>query len=205
MANLLAKVGRDPKTCTAQLSAFCRGGIITGVSGGAPGSDKRQQRRNVRAAGGDGDGDVSNDDGEDRSEGKKHRRGGRRAGSGHTDGGGHSSSEDAGKSAGVGRRNRGRRVEFAAPSTASLAEIIAFFGFVFEGTGAAVKPSVAEAFAMLRLHAQPAEARAAGEAARRCTFPKGAQIITSCSPYYCVWSSPGLFVVAGCFFVNISP
>lgn len=53
------------------------------------------------------------------------------------------------------------------PSVASLAEILAAFGFVFEGAGAAVKPSVAEAFAMLRLHAQPAEARAAGEAARR--------------------------------------
>lgn len=52
---------------------------------------------------------------------------------------------------------------------ASLAEILAAFGFVFEGTGAAVKPSVAEAFAMLRLHAQPAEARAAGEAAKRCS------------------------------------
>lgn len=49
----------------------------------------------------------------------------------------------------------------------SLAEILAAFGFVFEGVGPAVKPSVAEAFAMLRLHALPAEARAAGEAAKR--------------------------------------
>ncbi|CAN0066047.1 unnamed protein product, partial [Hapterophycus canaliculatus] len=49
----------------------------------------------------------------------------------------------------------------------SLAEVLAAFGFVFEGVGAAVKPSVAEAFAMLRLHALPAEARAAGEATKR--------------------------------------
>ncbi|CBJ33221.1 calmodulin-like myosin-light chain [Ectocarpus siliculosus] len=39
--------------------------------------------------------------------------------------------------------------------------------FLAKGVGAAVKPSVAEAFAKLRLHAQPAEARAAGEAAKR--------------------------------------
>lgn len=71
------------------------------------------------------------------------------------------------------RSPKNKTVGFAAdataapPSTACLAEILAWFGFVFEGAGLATKPSVAEAFAMLRLHAQPAEARAAGEAARR--------------------------------------
>lgn len=74
----------------------------------------------------------------------------------------------------AGRRGRARDADRRAtderrtvPSTTSLAEILATFGFVFEGTGRAVKPSVAEAFAMLRLHAQPAEVRAAGETARR--------------------------------------
>lgn len=73
----------------------------------------------------------------------------------------------------VGRKKKRRSVAFTSdvptslPSTACLAEVLAFFGFVFEGTGAATKPSVAEAFAMLRLHTQPAETREAGSATLR--------------------------------------
>ena len=128
MAKLLAKVGRDPKTCAAQITAFCRGG--------APRDKPSDQRR---------------------------QRGGRRrqgVGSGE-DGGKGEEEESKSATTTEGKKNR---VAFAPdglsgmpmPSTASLAEVLATFGFVFEGAGAAVKPSVAEAFAMLRLHAQPA-------------------------------------------------
>lgn len=74
----------------------------------------------------------------------------------------------------AGRGGRARDVDREAmderrtvPSTTSLAEILATFGFVFEGTGRAAKPLIAEAFAMLRLHAQPTEVRVAGETTRR--------------------------------------
>lgn len=148
MAKLLAKVGRDPKTCATQIAVFCRGG--------APRSKLHDQRG--------------------------HREGGRRRGvaGGEEEGEGE---EGESKSATT-RGGKKNRVAFASdddpsvgtpttPSTASLAEILATFGFVFESAGAAVKPSVAEAFAMLRLHAQPAEARAAGEAAKRYLSTEG--------------------------------
>lgn len=153
MGKFLAKVGRDPKTCPAQIAAFC------GTAG-------ENDKKNAVAGGGS-------------------RRGqgeGRRRGADAGDGGerrGESKSEAGGEEKNDRRGGRQQRVAFAAdgprttatatvtPSMASLAEILAAFGFVFEGAGAAVKPSVAEAFAMLRLHAQPAEARAAGEAAKR--------------------------------------
>lgn len=147
MGKFLAKVGRDPKTCAAQITAFCRGGTPTGRED-HPGH--RNKSRDQRGQRGGRRQDVAG--GEEEAEG----------------------GEEESKSAAT-REGKKNRVAFAAdglsktttPSTASLVEILATFGFVFEGAGAAVKPSVAEAFAMLRLHAQPAEARAAGEAAKR--------------------------------------
>lgn len=159
MAKLLANVGRDPKTCVAQITAFCRGGVSSVPGGDVTGTDKRQQHRKTRSGGG---GDVSDGGEEKSSEARRH---------GHTDGnvgrarGG--SRDVAGEAARDGKKNSMADVGYIAPSTASLAEVIAYFGFVFESSGAAVKPSVAEAFAMLRLHAQPTEVRAAGEAARK--------------------------------------
>lgn len=140
MGRFLAKVGRDPRTCAVQVAAFCRGGA-TRTKGGDP-REQRQGRKRDSPGGEEEDGGEGEEEESKmatRKEGKRHR------------------------------------VAFAAdglsktpaPSTASLAEILATFGFVFEGAGPAVKPSVPEAFAMLRLHAQPAEARAAGEAAKR--------------------------------------
>ena len=143
MAKFLAKVGRDPKTCATQIAAFCRDGT--------PRSKPRDQRGQ-------------------RGGGRRRRRQDDAGGDEEEEG-----EEEESKSATT-REGKKNRVAFASddlslgaptPSTASLAEVLATFGFVFEGAGAAVKPSVAEAFAMLRLHAQPAEARAAGEAAKR--------------------------------------
>ena len=158
MGKFLAKVGRDPKTCAAQIAAFCQSGTAGDdghagqhtnavASGGSRPKQNAERRRGSRVA---ADGSDEETRGESKSaargEEKNNRRGGRQQ----------------------------QRVAFAAdgprataPSMASLPETLAAFGFVFEGTGAAVKPSVAEAFAMLRLHAQPVEARAAGEAAKR--------------------------------------
>lgn len=112
MANLLGKVGRSPKTCSAQIDTFCHGGAAV-TPGGKTIIDGGRGERTDNSGG------------------------------------------------------RGSTVTVS--STASLAEILAYFGFVFEGTGKAVKPSVAETFAMLRLHAQPAEVRVAGETTRRFT------------------------------------
>eukprot|EP00903_Cladosiphon_okamuranus_P006300 g6178.t1 len=139
VAKFLAKVGRDPKTCAAQITTFCQGGSPRNKS-----RDQRGQRGARRKPG------VARGEEEEEREEKE-------------------------SNSGTAREGKKNRVAFAsddlsrapAHSTASLAEILATFGFVFESTGAAVKPSVAEAFAMLRLHAQPAEARAAGEAAKR--------------------------------------
>lgn len=139
VATFLAMVGRNPKTCATQITAFCRGGTPRNKSCDQRG--QREERRKQDVAGG-----------EEEEEGE----------------------EKEWKSATT-REGKKNRVAFASdglswappPSTASLAEILATFGFVFESAGTAVKPSVAEAFAMLRLHAQPAEARAAGEAAKR--------------------------------------
>lgn len=149
MGKFLAKVGRDPKTCATQITAFCRGG---GALRNKEPRDQRGQR-----GGGRRRQDVAGDEEE---EGERE--------------------EEESKSA-TARKGKKNRVAFVSdgpsgtptPSTASLAEILAAFGFVFEGAGAAVKPSVAEAFAMLRLHAQPAEARAAGEAAKRYVYNGG--------------------------------
>lgn len=155
MGKFLAKVGRDPKTCATQIASFCRGGARTASTTTVP-------------AGGEdypGHGNKSRD--------QRGRRGARRQ---DVAAGEEGAEEEESTSAATTREGKKNRVAFAAadglspapsPSTASLAEILAAFGFVFEGAGAAVKPSVAEAFAMLRLHAQPAEARAAGEAAKR--------------------------------------
>ncbi|CAM9341695.1 unnamed protein product, partial [Choristocarpus tenellus] len=70
------------------------------------------------------------------------------------------------------RRRRGKsegrvdgREERSWRSTACLAEVLASFGFVFEAVGAPSKPSVAAAFAMLRLCSSPTEVRVAGETA----------------------------------------
>lgn len=159
MATLLAKVGRDPKTCTAQIASFCSGGT-TDIPVGDTKADQGQRRKNdVDNA------DVSSDSGEEKSQGK-HRRGDRTRARGVTGGNREASQRDKPNSTRVKAKDH-ERAGLTAPSTASLAEVLACFGFVFEGTSASVKPSVAEAFAMLRLHAQPAEARVAGEAARR--------------------------------------
>ena len=124
MAKLLARVGRDPKTCTDQIANFCNE-IASPACDGRFYVNTRQKTR-----------------------GKRGRRNSRR-----------------GRARDADETPTGERA--AVPSTTSLAEFFASFGFVFESAGRAVKPSVAEAFAMLRLHAQPAEARSAGEAARR--------------------------------------
>lgn len=154
MANLLAKVGRNPKTCATQITTFCSGGV-TGTTGSGKGKHNRQLSRDS----------GENDDGEEKHEVKHHKGGRGGLKSGKRGSGGWDNDEDTALNR---NRNHGR-VGFAVPSTTSLAEFLAFFGFAFEATGAAVKPSVAEAFAMLRLHAQPTEVRAAGEVARRCT------------------------------------
>lgn len=157
MANLLARVGRDPKTCATQIATFCSGNVAgTGKPGGDRGNNNRERLSRDSGA---TDYGIS-DDGEEKNPGKLRKGGGRSGKRGSRD---VDDAEDAGRG-----RSRGR-VGFAVPSTASLAEILAFFGFAFEATGLAVKPSVAEAFAMLRLHAQPTEVRVAGEAARRYT------------------------------------
>ncbi len=158
MGKFLAKVGRDPKTCAAQIAAFC------GTASDKDYSD--QDKKNAAAGGGSRRGQS-----EERRRGADAGDGGERTGE--------SKSEADGEEKSHRRGGRQQRVAFAAdgprtttsatatPSMASFAEILAAFGFVFEGAGAAVKPSVAEAFAMLRLHAQPAEARTAGEAVKR--------------------------------------
>lgn len=188
-ANLLAKVGRNPKTCATQIATFCGGGVAStspppGGSSSDTGKNSRQQLLLRDSGKNDEHGNGYDDDGGGGGEEKRHQ-GIRRKSSGRGRGrGGSPKSGRSGSGGGGGldndenaplldrNRNRDRRgrVGFAAavPSTTSLAEFLAFFGFAFEATGAAVKPSVAEAFAMLRLHAQPTEARAAGEAARRC-------------------------------------
>ncbi|CAB1112242.1 unnamed protein product [Ectocarpus sp. CCAP 1310/34] len=162
IGKFLTKVGRDPKTCATQIAAFCRGGFIADTSGGRPSEGRNGhqhgQRQERRGRTGFAAGDKGATEAETKSAQRRemNSRGGTEWG-----------------------RQQHQRVAFAedygddgglpAPSSsASLAEILAAFGFVFEGAGAAVKPSVAEAFAKLRLHAQPAEARAAGEAAKRC-------------------------------------
>lgn len=142
VSELIAKVGRDPKTCSSQISAFCLENSRAGLHQPTP------------------DACSVDSDPEETFGGRvltwKRDTKGRRS-----------------RSRGKGRRRDekpGRGMEhdtrISGPSTANLAEVLASFGFVFEGTGAATKPSVAEAFAMLRLHAQPAETRVAGETAK---------------------------------------
>lgn len=159
IGEFLAKVGRDPKTCATQIAAFCRGGFIADTSGGKQGEGRTDHQHEQRQGRRGRAGFAAGDKGATEAETKSAQRN-------------ETNSRD-------GTEWRRQRVAFAddcgddtglqAPSSSvSLAEILAAFGFVFEGAGAAVKPSVAEAFAKLRLHAQPAEARAAGEAAKRC-------------------------------------
>ncbi|CAM9744831.1 unnamed protein product [Scytosiphon promiscuus] len=174
IGKFLAKVGRDPKTCAAQIVSFCHGGTLSGAAAVSKARDKPPDNTKVKGRHGQGQrskrsGRASDDDANDNS--AEERKASRET-----------KAETAmNKTDRRGRTHHQQRVAFAADddevggsrggvttsSTVSFAEILAAFGFVFEGVGAAVKPSVAEAFAMLRLHALPAEARAAGEAAKR--------------------------------------
>lgn len=166
MSKLLSKVGRDPKTCSAQITAFC-GGV-----NGTKGLRKNEEiKATTTTAGGRDEGFSSgNGSSEEQKSGRKGTASKRRRGS-HKDTNARARRDDG--TADLGKSINGKRAGFnkspppQLSSTACLAEVLACFGFVFEGAGAATKPSVAEAFAMLRLHAQPAEARAAGEATRR--------------------------------------
>lgn len=177
IGKFLAKVGRDPKTCAAQIVFFCHGGTLSGaaaVRGGrhsphdnADTKGRHGERQRSKGSGKASD-DNESDDGEEEKKASREKK----------------NETETKKTDRRGRQRQRPRVAFAAEdddeavggngrggiatsSTVSLAEILAAFGFVFEGVGAAVKPSVAEAFAMLRLHALPTEARAAGEAAKR--------------------------------------
>lgn len=162
IGKFLAKVGRDPKTCATQIASFCRGGFIVDTSGGKQGDGRTDHQHGQRQGRRGQTGFAAGDKGATGAETKSAQR-----------------SETNSRGGTEGRRQQQQRVSFAddygddgglpvPSSSASLAEILAAFGFVFDGAGAAVKPSVAEAFAKLRLHAQPGEARAAGEAAKRC-------------------------------------
>ncbi|CAM9466188.1 unnamed protein product [Ectocarpus fasciculatus] len=161
VGKFLAKVGRDPKTCATQIASFCRGGFIVDTSGGKQGDGRTDHQHGQRQGRRGQTGFAAGDKGATEAETKSAQR-----------------SETISRGGTEGRRQQQQRVSFAddyrddgglpvPSSSASLAEILAAFGFVFDGAGAAVKPSVAEAFAKLRLHAQPGEARAAGEAAKR--------------------------------------
>lgn len=148
ISKLLSKVGRDPKTCSAQIAAFCQQGVSD--DGSRKEATKGKKRVEI-----EGDTSSINTD----PEGKSAKR--------YTGQRKHSESTKRSN-----RKKHKGQVGFASAatpisSTACLAEVFACFGFVFEGAGGGTKPSVAEAFAMLRLHAQPAEAQAAGVAARR--------------------------------------
>lgn len=160
MSDLLAKVGRDPKTCSSQIEAFCRG--IPGAREHDPfdGTESKGARSTSSDTEGAQGRRASN--GEGRGGGRSRRRNGRGKRKGRR------KSNRKGRGGETSRGSgRGRESSVHGPSTACLAEVLVHFCFVFEGAGAATKPTVAEAFAMLRLHAQPAEARAAGEMAEK--------------------------------------
>lgn len=158
VSDLLAKAGRDPKTCSLQIEAFCRG---IPRARGHEAFDRMESKGVCSSTGSDAEGAY-----------------GRRESNGEGRGGGSSRGKRRRKRKGRRKSNRkgrgdetsrgsGSELGVHGPSTACLAEVLVQFGFVFEGTGAATKPTIAEAFAMLRLHAQPAEARAAGEMAEK--------------------------------------